>query len=71
MFRLGSTFIFSSCSDQKFMKVVPFTQKKVAISFDVDFIKIEQRIPTKIILDPNQESDKLLAGMNVMVHVKK
>lgn len=36
-----------------------------------NFIKIEQRIPTKIILDPNQESDKLLAGMNVMVHVKK
>lgn len=36
-----------------------------------NFIKIEQRIPTKIILDAGQESEKLLAGMNVMVHVKK
>ena len=36
-----------------------------------NFIKIEQRIPTKIILDANQETEKLAAGMNVMVHVKK
>lgn len=36
-----------------------------------NFIKIEQRIPTKIIVSPNQETNKLAAGMNVMVHVKK
>lgn len=36
-----------------------------------NFIKIEQRIPTKIILNPNQETEKLAAGMNVMIHVKK
>ncbi len=36
-----------------------------------NFIKIQQRIPTKIILDPNQETTMLTAGMNVMVHVTK
>lgn len=36
-----------------------------------NFIKIEQRIPTKIILKANQQTQKLLAGMNVMVHATK
>lgn len=36
-----------------------------------NFIKIEQRIPTKIILKPNQDVQKLLAGMNVIVHAVK
>lgn len=36
-----------------------------------NFIKIEQRIPTKIILKDNQEIEKLLAGMNVMIHATK
>lgn len=35
-----------------------------------NFIKIEQRIPTKIVLEPKQDVSKLLAGMNVLVHAK-
>ncbi|MBP3944024.1 HlyD family secretion protein [Sphingobacteriaceae bacterium WQ 2009] len=33
-----------------------------------NFVKIEQRIPVKIVFDDNQAIDKLRAGMNVVVH---
>jgi membrane fusion protein (multidrug efflux system) len=36
-----------------------------------NFVKIEQRFPVKIILDHNQDNDKLLSGMNVLVSAKK
>lgn len=36
-----------------------------------NFVKIEQRFPVKIILDKNQNNDKLLSGMNILVSAKK
>lgn len=36
-----------------------------------NFVKIEQRFPVKIILDNNQDNEKLLSGMNVLVSAKK
>ncbi|WP_313030738.1 HlyD family secretion protein [Soonwooa sp.] len=36
-----------------------------------NFVKIEQRFPVKIILENNQNNDKLLSGMNVLVSAKK
>ncbi|WP_223559347.1 HlyD family secretion protein [Chryseobacterium lathyri] len=36
-----------------------------------NFVKIEQRFPVKIILDTNQNNEKLLSGMNVLVSAKK
>ncbi|MDN5423747.1 MAG: HlyD family secretion protein, partial [Chryseobacterium sp.] len=36
-----------------------------------NFVKIEQRFPVKIILDNNQNNEKLLSGMNVLVSAKK
>ncbi|MGG5207821.1 HlyD family secretion protein [Chryseobacterium sp. MIQD13] len=36
-----------------------------------NFVKIEQRFPVKIILDHNQNNEKLLSGMNVLVSAKK
>ncbi|MCE7057214.1 HlyD family secretion protein [Algoriphagus sp. AGSA1] len=36
-----------------------------------NFVKIEQRFPVRIILDKNQNDEKLLAGMNVLVSAKK
>lgn len=33
-----------------------------------NFVKIEQRIPIKIIFDPKQDLKKLRAGMNVVIH---
>lgn len=36
-----------------------------------NFVKIEQRFPVKIILDPNKDNEKLLSGMNVLVSAKK
>ena len=36
-----------------------------------NFVKIEQRFPVKIILDNNQNNQKLLSGMNVLVSAKK
>ena len=36
-----------------------------------NFVKIEQRFPVKIILKNNQNNDKLISGMNVLVSAKK
>ncbi|MDN5480655.1 MAG: HlyD family secretion protein, partial [Chryseobacterium sp.] len=36
-----------------------------------NFVKIEHRFPVKIILDNNQNNEKLLSGMNVLVSAKK
>ncbi|MEI3789678.1 MULTISPECIES: HlyD family secretion protein [unclassified Chryseobacterium] len=36
-----------------------------------NFVKIEQRFPVKIILNTNQNNEKLLSGMNVLVSAKK
>ncbi|PQA91973.1 secretion protein HlyD [Chryseobacterium shigense] len=36
-----------------------------------NFVKIEQRFPVKIILNNNQNNEKLLSGMNVLVSAKK
>ena len=36
-----------------------------------NFVKIEQRFPIKIVLDPNQDNSKLLSGMNILVSAKK
>ncbi|MBK1896888.1 HlyD family secretion protein [Chryseobacterium paridis] len=36
-----------------------------------NFVKIEQRFPVKIILDNNQDNEKLLSGMNVLVSARK
>lgn len=36
-----------------------------------NFIKIEQRFPLKIILQPSKENDKLRSGMNVIVSAEK
>jgi len=36
-----------------------------------NFVKIEQRFPVKILLDPHQNNEKLLSGMNVLVSAKK
>lgn len=36
-----------------------------------NFVKIEQRFPVKIILDHNQDNEKLLSGMNVLVSARK
>lgn len=36
-----------------------------------NFVKIEQRFPVKIVLNLNQENEKLLSGMNVLVSAKK
>ena len=36
-----------------------------------NFVKIEQRFPIKIILDPKQDNAKLLSGMNILVSAKK
>ncbi|WP_300668955.1 HlyD family secretion protein [Soonwooa sp.] len=36
-----------------------------------NFVKIEQRFPVKILLENNQNNDKLLSGMNVLVSAKK
>lgn len=36
-----------------------------------NFIKIEQRFPVKIILNNNQNNEKLLSGMNVLVSARK
>jgi membrane fusion protein (multidrug efflux system) len=36
-----------------------------------NFVKIEQRFPVKIILDKNQNNEKLLSGMNVLVSARK
>ncbi len=33
-----------------------------------NFVKIEQRIPIKIVFDPKQDLKKLRAGMNVVIH---
>ncbi|MEY8760776.1 HlyD family secretion protein [Chryseobacterium tongliaoense] len=36
-----------------------------------NFVKIEQRFPVKIILNNQQDNEKLLSGMNVLVSAKK
>ena len=36
-----------------------------------NFVKIEQRFPVKIILHKNQNNEKLLSGMNVLVSARK
>ncbi len=36
-----------------------------------NFVKIEQRFPIKIILDKNQDNNKLLSGMNILVSAQK
>jgi membrane fusion protein (multidrug efflux system) len=36
-----------------------------------NFVKIEQRFPVKIILNKNQNNEKLLSGMNVLVSARK
>lgn len=35
-----------------------------------NFVKIEQRIPVKIVFDEGQQIDELRAGMNVVIHAK-